>query len=509
MTDSGQVTGFRPAMHTKPPTLIQRAVRAFGRFFKHEDPSKTTEQGTAGTASPSTYPQTLIAQRYERLAYITDGNELLLEDPRLEKSYEMFCYEAVRGGYTLDIEGSSGLTKRAQKIADSLPKLTPTNKLTGWGRALLVEGDLFVQAVVVDDQIVALKAMPAASMERLSDDTDEIVDPTRAFAQVDVQTWSEIATFPEALMYQARWKHRDGQRYGTPEIISVRRTWRMLKLMEEAKMIDRMVNAPRTIVWNVGTDENPGDETTLQDFKTQAGFKEGSREIFDPTEVSRNFFGNGRLSGEVLQGSTNVDQITDLLHMQDVLGSTAPTPAMLFGLDSQSVNRDVMKDLRAEWLKQTEKLNESLEEVLRWAFDLACALQGVDSTLIQYDVVWSTSTVEEPAEVVSQVVEQYGAGLLSLRSALTKLQQYNSYEDIDLEMRDIQEEASAKAALEQGQLTQPAEGGGGMPEAPAGGDPSRFTDEGGGTFDSRTNGHAHPRRDYSRFVAQAGDWELQ
>lgn len=421
--------------------MWRRIANLFSRFRPTDKPINTTEQGAAGSASPMTYYQTLWAQRFERQQYIADCELLLLEDARMRRSYLKYINEACRGGFKFKVDASTSLGKKALALAPRIEGLLSTQLMEGMGRRVMVTGDLFTQMIVADNRVVGMKPMPTVGMERLSDDTDEIIDHDRAFAQVDVSSWQEIATFPTALMCHVRWNHDPGARYGIPEPLPSRRPWRILKLMEEANAVGRMTRASQSRLWNVGTEENPGVQEDIDTFKANNGFKEGEREIFDPTEVARDFYGNGLVTCEVLQGDPFQENVDDILHMQDVLVSSSPTPGVIFNLNAKDINRDVLEDVRSEWLKDTRHINDALDEVIRFAFDLELMLNGIDPDMVSYAIVWTTSSVERPAEHMKSIRDTYQAGLMSQRTALMQLRQYTEFEDIDTELKDIREEA--------------------------------------------------------------------
>lgn len=446
--DSGAISAFRPSQKTKPVGFLARFQQAVERFLNPIDPDLTSAQGAAGTSAPSTYFQTLWAQRYEKAAYIADCNEVYLEDGRVKKSVDMYVREAVRGGFKIKIEGGAGLSSKAQKLADSMVDFAPSDLLEEWGRNLLIEGDLFAQMVCTEKDLVKIVSMPAAGMERLSDDSDEIIDTKRAFSQVDTQTWSDIAYFSAALMTQVRWTHRSGNRYGTPELIAVRRPWRILKLLEESMAIRSMTRAALVRHHKVGdpASGNPGTKTDLDNYKAENGFVEGKREVWDPIEAARDIFSNGLVTIENLEGDMNLDKIDGIRYAQNVLGCVLPTPLILMSNDVESVNRDVFKDVMRLWLQSTVRLNEALDVVLRFAFDLRLILNGIDPDLIQYNVIWTTSNIETPSEEISSTVAQRGAKLISRRAAVTKLAQHNGVEDVDSELKELDGEDEAEQA---------------------------------------------------------------
>ena len=438
--DSGVLSAYRPAPLVKPQGLISRVVGTVQRFLKKPPQAKTTEQGS-GIASVLTAYQALWAQRWERQQYVADCELLLLEDPRMRRSYLKYVNEACRGGFKFKIDSSTGIGKKALDLAPKIEKMMTTQLMEGMGMRLMKTGDLFAQAVVFNDHVVACKPMPTVGMERLSDDADEIIDPNRAFAQVDITTWQDLCSWPTGLMCHVRWNHDPGSRYGIPEPLASRRQWRLLKLAEESVVVGRMTRAYTSKRINIGTAEDRGTQEDIDAWKAENGYVEGKREIFDPVEVARDYIGDGSLDITVLEGNPHQHEIEDVLHLQDALLSSSPTPGAIYGLQSKDINRDVLEDQRSEWLKDTRHINDAMDEVIRFIFDLELMLNGIDPELVNYSIVWTTSSVERPAEHIRSIIDTYQAGLASRRTALMKLRQYTEFEDIETELTMIEEEA--------------------------------------------------------------------
>lgn len=435
--DSGMVSAFRPAQRTKPQNILQRFIGWVGKFREVVDPKTTSQQGTPGSASPATYQQTLWSQRFERAALIKDCNELYLGDPRIKKSVDMYVREAVRGGFAVKVSTPGAIGKKVEGVVDQIVKMLPSALLEEFGRGLIVEGDLFPQAVCRGRDLLKLVAMPADSMERNSDDADEIIDQNKAFSQVDVSTWQAVADFPLALMTQIRWTHRSGNRYGTPELVAIRRAFRILELIENSTATRVMTRAARMIHHKIGTKESPGTETEIDDYLAVNGKVRGKQEVWDPNTVAVDVMSNGNVELVPIEGDAHMDKIEFIRYMQNVLGTVLPTPTQLFGLDTESINRDVMKDLRAEWLKSTTRLCEALEQVIRFAIDLALMLLGIDPLLVSYAVIWTTSSIELPSEEITSALSVLKGGGCSLKTFVTKIAQYMGVQDVDAEIAEI------------------------------------------------------------------------
>jgi hypothetical protein len=479
MSDAGMTSAYRPSQHTKPGLagFFSKIGQVFSRAFFRPDPRNTSEQGASGTVSPSSTAFQLYSLRYERRAIITDCNEMYRNDPRCQRSINKFAREAIRSGCTINVnkpetktakatgdatsKSLTGKYQTAKEIADRIQAIV-NPKLDSWAKMALVEGELFIQAVAFNDEIVNAKRMPAASMERLTDDADEFINVAQAFEQVDTMTEESVAKFPLALLYHARWNHVDGERYGMPEIASGRRIRRLLELQEEAQVRRRIARAPIARLWTIGDKDGKSsvDETQIKNFKAENGFVEGQRDSLDPQEIGRDYFGNGFVDAKVLEGDAHVHEVADMRYMQNIYASSAlPTPPALYNLDAEAINRDVLEDQRAEFLKETKALTELMEGIVQWLFDLGLLLAGILPESIDATITFSESSIETPGDILDRAIKArqvtIGAGknakpdpLISRRTAVQFIAQLFNIDDIDTAMADLEAEDSERETEE-------------------------------------------------------------
>ena len=442
-TDSGILSSFEPARHSKPESVFSRIETTVRRFVEWINPNSTSQQGSAA-ASPSTYYQSLWAQRYERAAMVADCRRLYLQDTRVFKSINLYAAEATRGGVQIRVDGDHEMAKKAKKIAKKVLRLMPDATLESWARLLMLEGDLFIQNVVdfQDKHIVRLMRMPAAGIERLSNDADDFEDPMRAFSQVDTVTWQDVNVnaWPQVVMAHVRWLHCDGDRYGTPEIVACRRAFRMLDLVEASQTVRRMGRASNSRLWNIGDKNKPGNSAQVLAFQNENGMLKGNREPFDAMESVRDFFGNGTISCTSLDGDPNIHEVADLKYLQNVACVGLPTPMGIMGLDTEAINRDVLEDERDQWLKDTYRMTQALDQVVNHVFRLYLMLQGIDPEYVDWTTVWSHSSVEKEADRITSIIATKEAGLLSRETAMANLAEYFGVEDVEQEAARIDEE---------------------------------------------------------------------
>jgi Bacteriophage T4-like portal protein (Gp20) len=442
VTDSGQITAFQPAVYIKPQGVIKRVQSAWSAFLGKPSPKVTTEQGASSASSPVTYYLTLWEQRFGRRARIEDTRSLYLTDPRVFRSVNMYVDEALRGGPQIRVLGHDRRSKRAQQIAKEVQRIYNPSLINEWGKGLVVEGDLFIQHVVSDDgekKLVQAVAMPSIGMERLTNDADQFIEEGRAFEQIDSMTFETVAQFPSALMTHSRWSKINGDRYGTSEICTARRAIRSLELCEQAITISRLNRAPLRRHHRVGTPENTGSLQELTDYKAQNGFFSGKNEAYNPQSVLIDYFSNGNVTIETLQGDPYVGHIEDVRYLQNVLMSALPTPGPFFGLDIQDAKRDVLEDMRKLWVRSHTKIQLAMNEPILHGFELALTLAGIDPSLISYTIQWSMPSLETLPEIVDAVIAAKEGGGIAPRTAVQQLAPLMGVTDIDAELQEIEE----------------------------------------------------------------------
>lgn len=459
LTDSGQISAFRPALYVKPQRPIERISRAWNAFLGKPNPSQTSEQGASSAASPVTYYLSLWEQRLGRRARIEDTRSLYLSDSRVFRSTNMYVDEALRGGPKIRVQGKDRKAKKAAEIAKAVEKIYNASLIQEWGKGLIIEGDLFIQHVVQtkggDKRLVQAVAMPSVGMERLTNDADQFVheDGEPAFEQIDSMTFTTVAQFPASLMTHTRWSKVNGDRYGTSELCTARRVIRALELMEQAVMINRMVRAPIRRFHSVGSENNTGSAQEIQQYKAENLYYKGKLEAFNPLTTMVDYVGNGNTKVETLTGDPNIGRVEDLSYIQDVMMAALPTPGPFFGLAIEFAKRDVLDDMRKLWVRSHTKIQEAIAEPVKHGFELACTLAGIDPASIDYSVQWLGGGLETPDEIAEYLVVAKDGGIMSQKTAVEKWAQVTGVTDIDQEIKDIkstEDDAHAKEVEKRG-----------------------------------------------------------
>lgn len=451
LADAGAVTNYRPAIHRKPEKLIERFTKSIASMRGKELPAAMTTQQGSSAVSPVTYPQTLWPQRFEKAEYIADCNNQWFMDPACNKACNMFVSEAVRGGVRLRIEGSGQFEQKVQALADDYVKLWPVNggpkdgvSLFGAGTKAMTDGEFWPMVALSgtpgNATIDHFLTLPAAGMERNTDDADQFIDTDIAYTQVDTQTWNEVANFPLWQVFCARWNWIPGSKNGNPEILPVRKLARYIQLMETCKITQVQVRSSIRYLYSYGTPENPASPDEVRDLMALNGFVEGKRDIFDSTEVARDIHMGGIGGVEVLEGDQNLGTVDHLRYFLDRYTNGLPTPRQLMSLGAENINRDTLKDIKGQWLKDTTRVTQFIDGPVKYFFELQCLLKGIDPDDFKYSTLWTTSSASTSEEQIESHTLMFEGGVASLKTTVTNLQQFTGVVDVDKEIRLIQQE---------------------------------------------------------------------
>lgn len=437
---------FRPTDPTTDnPGLVARLTRLVQRVWaRPADGGGTTEGGTSATASPAVEQFELWNLRYERRSVIADLRRLYDEEPRFARAVRKFAREAVRKGFRVTVADRQELgqaSNRRDRAISILERtiadcgLTPT-RLRSWALALPLEGDLFIQRVVVGNRVVDAKRMPSSSMERMSDSQDRFFDVNRAFAQIDIQTNADITQFALWQIHHERWNHMDGDRYGRSEYLQLRRPARNLQLLEQAQVIRRIARAALRLLHRVGSKDRPGLGKDVEDYKALNSLA-GQGGGLDPTVALRDYFGNGLTDVVPIPGDPNVHEIADLEYFRDAFASGTGAPKAMLGWADKDINRDILKDQIEAWLKEVQDLTDAIKNIVRGILDFALLLEGIDPATVPYDLVFSQNSTETPIERQTRVAAALEAGLIPLRVAVGAISEDYDFDDVDAVLSEL------------------------------------------------------------------------
>ncbi|MGH9827472.1 MAG: hypothetical protein ACREDR_29960, partial [Blastocatellia bacterium] len=412
--------------HSPIKTLTAKIASWIGRRQATTTPKKipgeSTEIGTSASSSPRIDEYLRIrTDRYERRQIIVDVRQMLAQNPLIAEAASVFVDSAVSKGFAVTVEQTSargvnaGNQRKAQRAIDRvIRECDMRNKVPSWGRMLLAEGDLFLQNIEhpAARELTNIKRMPAAAMERMTDETDSFTDPLNAFRQVDTTSNESVASFALWQITHARWNFIDGERYGNSQYLELRGMEPEFRIMLRDMAIRRHTRGPLRLFHQVGTPEHPGTDSDIQDYMRWNNL----------TDLEKNgrltprmdFFGNGNTSVTAIQGDAKLGEIADV---EFILNCLFPRTGLAKGLIGfgETVARDVLDEQREFMFTKQDLLIDVLEWMaIRPSLDMGLLMQGIDPDSIVYAVQFEERMTESgKLAKLEALLEVYEAGLMT------------------------------------------------------------------------------------------------
>lgn len=423
--------------------------------------ASTEDSALVIKTSPTIWEYETFRLEWDRRTMLREIDLMLRSDTRIKRANKVLAATAVRRGITVTVscESSEALAAQAQEVINNLMYDCQINaKLPSWARILPKEGDLFLNPIVdlKERKIKNIKRLPAITMQRNDDMTSNFPDTMKAFRQIDPISLQTLAEFPLWAINHIRYDHEEGDRYGNSQYLQCRGYWRKLDMTEQDLVVRRRTRAPQRRLHNVGTKENPGDWKDVQKYKDE------NKLTPKTAQITTDYYANGLIDIKNLDGDAHLDEIKDVNHLQEVymIGTAVPLHILGFG---QNVNRDIVEDQKAQFEEDTQELRGLLENGdsspysgLRFIFDFALALAGINPLLVEYNIRWFENDNESANDRVDRAVKLRSAQpdpLVSRKTALTVISK-----DLGLEGEDaIEAELEAiKTEMEEDRKEQEA-----------------------------------------------------
>ena len=439
------------------PNILQRAVGAIGDVFASLLPdrggkSETTDDALTIKTSPTIWEYEMFRQEWDRRTVLRDIEMIMKADPRIKRANRVFAATAVRKGISVTVTStvSDKMAAKAQDVVDQVMRDAQVNaKLASWARILLKDGDLFLNPVVDTNtrRIKTIKRLPALSMQRNDDMMSTFQDLSKAFRQIDPISLAVIEDFPLWSMNHIRWDHEEGERYGNSQYLQIRGYWKKLNMTEEDLVVRRRTRAIPRRLHNVGTKDNAGSWPAVEEYKAKNALNAKT------SQITTDYYGNGLVDIKSLDGDAQLDHIKDVEHLQEVYMIGTSVPLHILGFGKIGAGADMIEAQKRQFMEDTQELRDLIEfgdsspySGLRFIFDFALALQGIDPKLVSYNISWFAADMEGSADRVERVIKLRSAQpkpLCSQRLALQTIARDLNLEDsesIDNELAEIEAE---------------------------------------------------------------------
>ena len=329
---------------------------------------------------------------HRRYRVLKDVMEMARNDPRISRMLYKLAADAAYKSFNVIIEDAPG--KRAELRALDIINRTrflinDKKHLRGWIEALLRDGDLFLQMLVGNKagprEIVRVKKLAAEmTYSNLNAEGEFPKDKPPYYQAHPYDIERELRAFDAWEIVHIKWRGEDGQPYGRPVFDSARLAWQRVDSGEKNVTVRRQLRAGRRIMFNVGTEENPGTWEDVEKFKD-----ENEDALSNPQNPVTDFFGNGQVSAEEIEGDQSIQDIKDIEHFEGLLHICGYTSqASMSGGRESSSNYAVISSQDEDYLRTLGHIDETVEEGFRQIFDLALLLKKENPTAINYRLNW-------------------------------------------------------------------------------------------------------------------------
>lgn len=395
------------------PSLIQR----FQALFR---PTQPTEQPAVTIVSPPPRPlaqMRMFGVENDRRSIIQDCRTMYREDTRAKRIVRKLAKDAVKGGFTLTVDGPRA--EEAQAIAEAmLERVGFWTHGDDWVRMTLRDGDSFFElGATAAGDIVSVSRKPTLEMYRWSDDFDQFYDPARAFFWTEQpvmlnQPPGDATFLAEWQVIHARSEHDEGSRYGTPIFESARKAYKRMTEGELDIAIRRKTRAGMKYIHAL----EDASEADIEAYKTR-----NKATLNDPFAAIADFFSNKKTSIQAIQGDANLADIADVEHHIATFLIASSVPASLIGY-GQNLNRDVLDEQSSEYDEDKESLSDwTAEQIVIPLIERQWLLRGIWPEGLTWSLEWASKKALTPtafAEAAKALAALRATGLLSDESLI-------------------------------------------------------------------------------------------
>ena len=348
--------------------------------------------------------------REDRRTKIADCQQIAKIDARVHRMLKKLSDDSIVGGLHITVEEAT--TESEKNKAQTIINQTQIDcmiddKLEGWGKVCLREGDLFLQ-VYLDEQsrkIYRLKKLATVLTFSNMDSEGNFPEGQPAYYQEHPLTRAKTKEFEAWQIVHIPWEYEDGQPYGEPMFSSVRLAWKQLNSGEKNIAIRRAVRAGKRLQHKIGNAENP-------DWQLVNQYKRENRDTLDnPIAASQDYFTTGNIEITEIGGDSELGELKDIQHFEGLVFMASGIPvALLSGGREASINRDVLEEQEEDFFRVIGALNQTFENGLRKVFNLALLLQGVNPDAIKYSFNWGNKDRSDLTDKITQAKDMQSLG---------------------------------------------------------------------------------------------------
>ena len=332
----------------------------------------------------------------DRHSQSAEIRSMVENDPRWDRMLYKLSSDASYKNFTVVVESADGkrMQKQAQAVIDRTRFLIKDKqKLRGWTKGLLRDGDLFLQLIVDAGtrEITDAKKLAAEITHTRMNAVGEFPEDKKPYYQKSPMSPDPEREFEEWEIVHLRWDHEDGQQYGKSVLASSRLAHRRLESGEKDMAVRRKVRAGIKRQHKLGSDSKAATPKDIEDYK-----KEQKETLNKPGEASQDIFTNHLVEITTLMGDENIGEIEDLKWIEGLFSIATGIPqALLSGGRETATNFTVIKEQEEDYLRVIGDIDEVLEEAFVQIFDFALMLKGINPDSVVYTFNWGAKDRED------------------------------------------------------------------------------------------------------------------
>ncbi|MHA1613301.1 MAG: portal protein [Candidatus Thorarchaeota archaeon] len=372
---------------------------------KDDNPSQTTAIDVSAAAVASRHIYDQMQMDNTRLAKYEDYEKMEKESSILQRALSVVVNNTFmsRKGDGNSWEVESEDTPAAVKVIDEVNERTSLRTIMpSIYRSGLQYGDGFEEVVFDNKRLITdLRWLPPKNMIRNQDAFGRLL-PEASFSLVDtIGANDAIAHLPWWQCVHLRHAHRRGDRYGTAMFYSSRRSFRILRPMEDSVALNRIISGVDRLAITFPVPKNTSAKNRqlmaaemARKFTTKITVDSDGRVDFNrnPLLDTENFFigvaDGEKASVERISGSLVTDQLSDVEYFQNDLILGQPVPKAYLGLERDINSKATLGWEDIEFARQLRWNQQEVAWFLREIYDRQLQALNMESGKKIYKLVF-------------------------------------------------------------------------------------------------------------------------
>ena len=349
----------------------------------------------------------------DRHSQSAEIRQMVDSDPRWDRMLYKLASDASYKNFTVVVESADGkrMQKKAQAVIDRTRHLIKDKqKLRGWTKGLLRDGDLFLQLIVDTEnrEVVRAKKLAAEiTHSRMDAEGNFPADKKPYYQKAHNNPMDAEREFEEWEIVHLKWDEEDGKQYGKSLLASSRLTWRRLESAEKNLAVRRAIRAGLKRHHKLGSGDKPASPKEINEYEEKQ-----KDTLSRPTEATQDIFTNHLVEITTLMGDETIGDIEDLKWTEGLFSIATGIPqALLSGGRETATNFTVIKEQEEDYLRVVGDIDEVMEQAFTRIFDLALLLKGINPDSVVYVFNWGAKDREDIDRKVLRAERLQGIGL--------------------------------------------------------------------------------------------------